>query len=683
MNTRPAIADSESPISLSVSFNQDASCFSVGLDTGFCVFNSEPCELKVSRDFNAGVGAAEMLGRANYLALVGGGRQPKFPQNKILTRVKVTIWDDNKQQGKFTLEFRSPVLRARISRSRIIVALQNSTHIYRFSAPPEKLSVFETADNPLGLCCLGSELITFPGRSIGQVQMVEISTGNVSIIPAHSTALRAMELSPDGEILATASETGTLVRTFYTRNSARMGELRRGVDHAFIYSIAISPNGKQLAVTSDKGTLHIFDLPGASSSRNSSRTRGRPHKDSNSGINGNEEVVNQKWGVLGKIPLLPRVFSDTYSVTSAQFEVEDNPNVPFSNSNLIPIPGIPGGKPQKGIIGWKDDHTILVLGAGRDGRWEKFILGEVIERIGRALLFNDKPVLITSLILDLHHLRPNIHWRTVNRAFSQQPHMKYLQIKGLHDLPIVSRRNGFDGFINDRPDNRLRDLRIMSPPPSDVSLQGFPIRMLADLPFLDSLTLELPDSSQRMLDNLFRVLRDGSNMLSRLLSTFILAIPPKHSPTESAYRTIDLSDFINTTTLAIPAPFLYWDCFASEVNMTRLPPRLKKLQLQVLVRACIPFAADRAGAIWFVNYQIEQIQENLTILMDWIGKGRMKVGWLGIWWSHSHDTEPMAGDSTIEWEKLKGNLRKRHGKDVDTIECQELKDTPIVMEQAD
>lgn len=34
-------------------------------------------------DFNAGIGLAVMLGQSNYLALIGGGRQPKFPQNKV------------------------------------------------------------------------------------------------------------------------------------------------------------------------------------------------------------------------------------------------------------------------------------------------------------------------------------------------------------------------------------------------------------------------------------------------------------------------------------------------------------------------------------------------------------------------------------------------------------------------
>lgn len=121
--------------------------------------------------------------------------------------LKVIIWDDNKQKAVITLEFRTQVHRVRLSRQKIVVALQNSVHVYAFLSPPQKLSVFETSDNHLGLCCLGSEVLAFPGRSPGQIQIVELDRGNVSIIPAHGAPLRALELSPDGKVLATASET--------------------------------------------------------------------------------------------------------------------------------------------------------------------------------------------------------------------------------------------------------------------------------------------------------------------------------------------------------------------------------------------------------------------------------------------------------------------------------------------
>lgn len=116
------------------------------------------------------------------------------------------IWDDAKQKAAITLEFRTSVLGVRLSKSRIVVALLNSVHVFAFSTPPQKLSVFETSDNPLGLACLGRKLLAFPGRSPGQVQVIELETGNITIIPAHSSPLRAMTLSPDGEVLATASE---------------------------------------------------------------------------------------------------------------------------------------------------------------------------------------------------------------------------------------------------------------------------------------------------------------------------------------------------------------------------------------------------------------------------------------------------------------------------------------------
>ncbi|KAL9598012.1 MAG: hypothetical protein Q9219_004768 [cf. Caloplaca sp. 3 TL-2023] len=318
-----------------------------------------------------------MLGRANYVALVGGGKNPKFPTNKVI------IWDDAKQLAVVTLEFRSQVFQARLSRSQILVALLNSVSLYAFSSPPKKVSSFETADNPSGLCCLGSKIVAFPGRTPGQVQIVEIGTGNVSIIPAHGSPLKAMTLSPNGEILATASETGTLIRLFSTANCTRLSELRRGVDPAAILSLAISPSNTLLAVTSDKATLHLFDLP--HSNHHNSTTASRAFRSSSPYSNSSHDgpdvstTTNRtKWGILGSIPLLPRLFSDSYSFASTPIAIDDDPHAALRGTAKPPVPiqGIPGGKAKKGVLGWLDDWTLVVVGAGRDGRWEKFVLGQ-------------------------------------------------------------------------------------------------------------------------------------------------------------------------------------------------------------------------------------------------------------------------------------------------------------------
>lgn len=298
-----------------------------------------------------------------------------------LTPPQVVIWDDAKQKVAITLELKTAVLRVRLTKSWIAIAIQNSIHLYKFSSPPEKTAVFETADNPLGLCCLGSSLVAFPGRSPGKVQLVELDSGNVSIIPAHTSALRAMDLSPDGKLLATASEAGTLIRVFSTSNCAKVAELRRGVDPAYIFSIAISPNSSMLAVTSDKSTLHLFDLPVSVSSSqpkspmNSTNRRSQsPHVPSNPD---EEPSTNQKWGFLSKIPLLPRVFSDIYSFASAHFEMGDETSgLNGSTLSYLPALGSLPSRPQKGILGWADNSTIICLGTGRDARWERFLIGD-------------------------------------------------------------------------------------------------------------------------------------------------------------------------------------------------------------------------------------------------------------------------------------------------------------------
>lgn len=87
-----------------------------------------------------------------------------------------------------------------------------------------------------------------------------------------------------------------------------------------------------------------------------------------------EGDASQKWGLLGRIPLLPRVFSDVYSIASTHFEIGDEPL--YGGSTPLNSPDLAGFRPPKGIIGWTSDQSLAVIGAGMDGRWEKFILAE-------------------------------------------------------------------------------------------------------------------------------------------------------------------------------------------------------------------------------------------------------------------------------------------------------------------
>ncbi|ELP95238.1 WD repeat domain phosphoinositide-interacting protein, putative [Entamoeba invadens IP1] len=243
---------------LCISFNQDYSCFALGTTHGFSVYGIDQNHLRerFKRNFNGGVGIIELLYKSNLVALVGGGPQPVFPPTKLI------IWDDYQNKGIAELEYDTPVRAARLKRDIIVVVVETNVFVYDFRNLNLR-QTYKTCPNPNGLVAVSSsdnKVIAYPSIEDGKVVVTNLETNTSVTIEAHKHNISALSLSPESNILVTASVEGTLFRVWDTLRGDKIGEFRRGKNAAVIYSINFSQDGKFIVTNSNRGTVHVYTL---------------------------------------------------------------------------------------------------------------------------------------------------------------------------------------------------------------------------------------------------------------------------------------------------------------------------------------------------------------------------------------------------------------------------------------
>lgn len=249
---------------LFIGFNQDNGCFACGTDNGFRIYNVDPFRETFRRVFsNGGIGIVEMLFRCNLLALVGGGRNPRYPTNKVM------IWDDHQNRCIGELMFKNEVKAVKLRRDRVVVVLKTKVYVYRFS-DLKLLDQITTMANPKGLVSLCPDsshtVLACPGLARGSIRIELYDINKAMLIKAHDAELAQFALNIDGSRIASASEKGTLIRIWDCFTGDPLRELRRGMDRADIYCLSFNPTSTFIACSSDKGTVHIFSLDGATPS---------------------------------------------------------------------------------------------------------------------------------------------------------------------------------------------------------------------------------------------------------------------------------------------------------------------------------------------------------------------------------------------------------------------------------
>ena len=95
--------------------------------------------------------------------------------------------------------------------------------------------------------------------TVGYVTVVDTYTLKpVGLALAHRSHLRALCLNPTGQLLATASTKGTVVRLFAVPSLDMLYSFRRGASACRIHSLLFSRDSAHVCAAAASGTVHIF-----------------------------------------------------------------------------------------------------------------------------------------------------------------------------------------------------------------------------------------------------------------------------------------------------------------------------------------------------------------------------------------------------------------------------------------
>ena len=247
---------------LYLSFNQDSSLFCIGTNKGFRVFTSNPFKCVGKRDISGGIGIVEILNNTNIFALVGTEDNLKFGPNKVI------LWNELKQKVENQLIVSNNVKNIKIKRTKIFIIEENNILVFTLGNY-EKIDSLKTFTNKIGIFGISLDpkinMISYPSPDAGKIITKDYDNkieGDfiVSEINAHKNEIIALVMNYDGSLIASASERGTIIKIFKSKDGSLLQELRRGTEPAEIYSLAFDFKSRFIACSSNKGTVHIFNI---------------------------------------------------------------------------------------------------------------------------------------------------------------------------------------------------------------------------------------------------------------------------------------------------------------------------------------------------------------------------------------------------------------------------------------
>ena len=243
---------------LYVSFNQDNSFFSVGTERGFLIYQTYPYAEPYERKMGGGIGIVEMLYKSNFLALMGGGTIPKFSKNKVI------IWDDHENKVISELKFGSTIMNIKLKKDFLFVVCQKRIYVFDFNTYETKDTI-DTGDNRRELIAINNSpeftIIGYPSvKGRNYISIKNYQTNKTFSFLAHDDSVSKISMNNKGTLIASSNENGTTIKIHSCIDGAFLQEFKRGHEKAKINYICFDNDTKYMAVSSSRGTIHIFSM---------------------------------------------------------------------------------------------------------------------------------------------------------------------------------------------------------------------------------------------------------------------------------------------------------------------------------------------------------------------------------------------------------------------------------------
>lgn len=268
---------------------------------------------------------------------------------------ELSLWDDLSKVPLATISFSRQIHALKVRAGRLLVVFQKTILIYAIRPNLVKLAAFDISLNNYPVFDANDDILAVCARKVGHIKLINLQcTCSLYLVPtdictcipkvtaiiaAHASPIASISISPCAKLIATASQTGTLIRVY--RNTEKCFEFRRGVDSAVIYSLAFNSTSTKLCASSDKGTVHIFLLATKSKSV----------------LSDTGQLFNRQSALVG-VPNFSKYFDSDWSFAS-----------------------ISTSATQKSRVGFMHDDSQVVMVTSDGGL---FILGYDIQRGGKG-----------------------------------------------------------------------------------------------------------------------------------------------------------------------------------------------------------------------------------------------------------------------------------------------------------